>query len=100
MFDTQKIHECTLSQSATKHFIILKAVYEMSSIAVCFHSPQVTRKTITPCETTQNLLLAAPILNSATVISNGDITMETISAVKVSMAQFPHFLPFMVIFLL
>ena len=34
----------------------------------------------------QNLLLVAPILNLATVLSNGDITMETTSVVKVSMA--------------
>ena len=44
------------------------------------------RKTVTPCETGQNLLLTAPILNSATAISNGDIIMETPSVAKVSMA--------------
>ena len=57
-----------------------------------------TTKTITPCETRQNLLLTAPILIKPTVFSNRDIIMETTSVVKVSMALFLHFLPFFVVF--
>ena len=44
------------------------------------------RRRITPRETRQNLLLTAPILIPATVFSYGDITMETTSTLKLSMA--------------
>ena len=44
------------------------------------------KKKITPHETRQNLLLTAPILIAPTVFSNGDISTETTSIVKHSMA--------------
>ena len=51
------------------------------------------------CETRQNLLLTATILISATVFSYGDITLETRSILKISMAKLKHFWPFFAIFL-
>ena len=42
------------------------------------------RKTVTPCETGQNLLLTAPIFISATIVDNGDISMETTSELDIS----------------
>ena len=43
--------------------------------------------------------MTAPILTSATDISNGDVTMEITSVVKLSLALLHHFWPFFVVFL-
>ena len=56
-------------------------------------------KRITPRETRQNLLLTAPIMISATIFTYGDITIETTSTLKLSMAKLKRFWPFFAIFL-
>ena len=49
------------------------------------------RKRIIPHETTQNLLLTAPILILPMAFSNGDITMETTGVQQLSIALLQRF---------
>ena len=60
--------------------------------------PKIQEKRITSTETTQEM--APSILISASVVSNGDITMERTSVPKFSIGLLQHFLPLFVIFYL
>ena len=50
-----------------------------------------TTKRMTLRGTRQNFLLRASILMLATILSYGDITIETTSIIKISMAKVQHF---------
>ena len=76
-----------------------REVLERGSGESNFLSFKDVRKIITPRETRQNLLLMAPILISHTIISNGDITLETTIVLKISMTLLQDIWPFFAVFL-
>ena len=67
-----------MSRHTEKHEILRRGLGELKK------SINDIIKRITSCETTQNLLLTAPIFIEPTVFSYRDITMETTSVVQLS----------------